>query len=261
MNMRPSLQTAAPRLVQTRGRFVAGWATGADELADIADLRARAFFGATGDRLPDDGRDAAALHLTIRDATRTGPDGRTRLAGAYRLIHHDPERGLHQFASAEGFELAALVAAKGSVGLCEVSRAVVDPDYRQGTVIALLWSALAAHARSSAVGAYFGAASLPGADALAHRAVLAGLVTRLDPQGGWQAGGCHALPRLAKADLDLRALPPLLRAYLAAGGFVADAYATDPVFDTTDVLVMLPLARAPARFAAHFSRDNGPLPA
>ena len=48
-------------------------------------------------------------------------------------------------------------------------------------------------------------------------------------------------------------LPPLIKAYLRLGAYVGDGAVSDAAFGTTDVLMILPVARIGDRYLKHFS--------
>ena len=52
------------------------------------------------------------------------------------------------------------------------------------------------------------------------------------------------------------ALPPLVKGYLRLGGFVGDGAVIDHQFNTTDVLIILPVSAINARYFTHFGRPN-----
>ena len=52
---------------------------------------------------------------------------------------------------------------------------------------------------------------------------------------------------------DLKAeVPPLIKGYLRAGAMICGEPAWDPDFNTADLLILLPMARAEQRYARHF---------
>ena len=56
-------------------------------------------------------------------------------------------------------------------------------------------------------------------------------------------------------------LPPLVKGYLRLGGFVADGAAKDEQFNTTDVLIVLPISAIRPRYFARFGApDEAPQP-
>jgi putative hemolysin len=51
----------------------------------------------------------------------------------------------------------------------------------------------------------------------------------------------------------MAALPPLVKGYLRVGAYFGDGAVVDRQFGTTDVLVIVPVARIDARYVDHFS--------
>jgi putative hemolysin len=54
----------------------------------------------------------------------------------------------------------------------------------------------------------------------------------------------------------LKALPPLIKGYLRLGAWVGDGAVIDRQFGTTDVLIILPVARIDPRYFEHFGAPD-----
>ena len=106
-------------------------------------LRYRVFAGEMGARLsgPAAGRDedefdAWCEHLIVRD-DRCG-----EVVGTYRVLTADRAARLGSFYADTEFDLSRLAPLRP--GMCEIGRACIHPDYRDGGAIMLLWQGLAA---------------------------------------------------------------------------------------------------------------------
>jgi putative hemolysin len=225
----------------------------ARDTADVVEaqrLRYRVFVEELGARLPHarhrldrDRFDAYSDHLLVRDAD-TGA-----VVGTYRMLPGAEALKLGGFYSETEFDLGPVARLPG---LVEVGRACVDPAYRTGTVIGLLWAGLARYLQTGGYEHAIGCASIPapGAHPVCRR-LLADHQT---------APTCRATPRTPFALDDVppappAALPALVRGYLRLGASVCGDPAWDPDFGTADLLVLLPLAALDTRWARRLLRS------
>lgn len=54
----------------------------------------------------------------------------------------------------------------------------------------------------------------------------------------------------------MRALPPLIKGYLRLGAYIGEGAVIDKQFNTTDVLIVLPVSDINERYFAHFGAPN-----
>jgi putative hemolysin len=230
-------------------------------------LRYRIFYETLGARpLPGmacrrrdiDRFDSNCDHLLVLDHSRgTGAD---TVVGTYRLIRREAAARLGGFYSANEFDIALLVAQPGEI--LELGRSCVDPAYRQGSVMQLLWSGIAAYVFYHEIVLMFGCASLPNTDpdALAmplsylhhHHLAPVGLRPRA------LAERYVDMRRLNPCVIDparaLAALPPLIKGYLRLGGFVGDGAVIDAQFNTTDVCILVKTDLVTEKYSRHYER-------
>lgn len=203
-----------------------------------------------------DAFDALAEHLVVVDLDR---DGRTPcVVGCYRVLRESMARDRGGFYTAHEFDLSGVRCADGEI--MELGRSCVEPEYRTGAVMQLLWRGIAEYIDVHRVGLMLGCASLPGtepdqvANALAflHHNVLApdgmrprALADRFVP-----------IDRMPADRVDARAalkqLPPLLKAYLRMGGMIGEGAVIDRQFNTIDVCLVLPTQRVQAQYQRHY---------
>jgi putative hemolysin len=240
-----------------RVRFVTGVASAADQVLDAMRLRHRVFVGemkaearsAGSDDIECDRFDPHCDHLIVRDAACG------RVVGAYRMLGCDGARAAGGFYSETEFDLHPLKQLRGRV--LEVGRACVDPEYRGGAVISLLWAGLFKYIITRNYDYVIGCGSISLAD------------------GGQAAAGiCKRLLRDHLCEPDLRVaprrafrldefegsletpVPPLIKGYLRVGASVCGEPAWDPVFNTADMLIMLPTARMNPRYSGRYQRQG-----
>ena len=253
---------------QGDSRYVLGFVHSAAELREVQHLRYKVFaeeMGATladspglravARRLDADEFDAMCEHLLVRERASN------RVVGTYRLLPPEQARRLGKWYSQSEFDLAALLPLLPAT--VEAGRSCVHWEHRNGSVIMLLWSGIAAYMRRYGYRYLIGCASVSlrdgGTSALAtHRLVSA---------KHWSPPECRVLPHLpfpveretseskpAIANgMRKSALPPLLKGYLRAGAQICGDPAWDPDFNTADFFVMLAAERMSTRYADRFT--------
>ena len=140
--------------------------------------------------------------------------------------------------------------------MVEVGRSCIDPDYRGGAVIALLWSKLAEYMVINGYQYLIGCASVAMTDG-GHNAAnlfvqliensLAPIEYRVFPRS--------PLPYERLVTGQRAEIPPLIKGYLRAGVYVCGEPSWDPDFNTADLLVLLPMSRINPRYVKHFVKE------
>lgn len=196
------------------------------------------------DRLERDEFDPVVDHLVLVD-NRRSRQALDHVVGVYRLLPGDRAERFGRFYCDSEYDLTALRAAGRS--LLELGRSCVDPAFRGGSGMFLMWNALAEYVLSRQIEILFGVASFHGTDAQAlaqplswlhhHHLAPATLRPRARPEG------FQAMDLIPEAELDRRAamtgMPALIKAYLRLGGLVGEGAYLDRPFNTTDVFLMV----------------------
>jgi len=147
----------------------------------------------------------------------------------------------------------------GSVGLPprvldRDGRFCLHPEVHDPDLLRLAWGAMTRHVDATGAQMLFGCSSFHGADAEAHVEALALLKERHLGPRRWlprvKAPRVFRFARrlrLRKPDLRLAMsrMPPLLRSYLAMGGWVSDHAVVDPDLDTLHVFTGLEIRAIP----------------
>ena len=174
-----------------------------------------------------------------------------RRAGAVR-------RG--QFYSADEFDIAKIAAVPGEI--LELGRSCIDPAYRTGTTMQILWRGIADYVLGHDIQLMFGCASLSGTDpdvlalplSYLHLNHLAPAVLRPRALGARYV----TMDRLPASEVVsarvLKLLPPLIKGYLRLGGFVGDGAVVDHDFGSTDVCVLVKTDLVTGRYFRHYTR-------
>lgn len=226
------------------------------EILEAQKLRWRVFAEELGARLPSrtpgidrDIYDPYCEHLIVRD------EAAGRIVGTYRILSPQAARAVGSYYSENEFDLTRLAHLRPRI--VEIGRSCIDPDYRTGATIALLWSGLARYMRQNGHEYLIGCASIGMQDG-GHNAVAVfqALAAHLAPPE-YRVFPRHRLPIEKIEAAATPEIPPLLKGYLRAGAWVCSEPAWDPDFNTADLLIMLPMARVDSRYSKHFVERQG----
>ncbi len=233
-------------------------------------LRYRVFYDEMG-AVPDptmlstrkdaDAFDAMADHLVVVDLERSTV-GAPCVVGCYRMLRESVASGHAGFYTAQEFDLSTVRSPGGEI--MELGRSCVEPEYRTGAVMQLLWRGIAEYLDTHHVGLMLGCASLPGIDPDAVAPLLSFLhhhalaPVELRPRA--LADRYVPMDRLPSEAVDARAalrqLPPLLKAYLRMGGMIGDGAVIDRQFNTIDVCLVLPTERVQTNYQRHYRQHR-----
>lgn len=191
--------------------------------------------------------DPYSRHLMLLDRRREA-EIREQIVGVYRLLDSAGATQAGGFYSEHEFDLTPLKS--GSYRLLELGRSCLHPEYRGGTAMYHLWSALAEYVVAENYDILFGTASFLGTDQNALAAPLALLQHRhlaaphLRPRArNADNAQVEPVPCTAGKEIDRKAammqIPALIKAYLRLGGLVGEGAYIDHDFNTTDVCLVL----------------------
>lgn len=231
-----------------KGQFRARLAVSPEDIRAAQRLRYRAFrAGRDVDRTQDEGLDRDALddrclHLMVE--TLAGDE----MVGTCRLLLIRDIRELAHSYSAQFYDLRAPEVMNG-VRL-EIGRFCLSPALRDTDALRLAWAALTRIVEAEGVTQMFGCSSFAGVAPEVHADALALLAThhlgpaavrpgRKAPETVPLSAGNHD-PRRAMLQM-----PPLLRSYLAMGGWVSDHAVIDRDLNTLHVFTAVEIAAIP----------------
>ena len=223
-------------------------------------------------RRDEDPYDAICDHLLVIDVTKgptlenPWPTGRNpKVVGTYRLLRQEmAERGRGFYTQGE-YDIAPLIARQPpGTRFLELGRSCVLQSYRSKRSVELLWHGLWTYVRENKVDVMIGCASFEGTDPQAHAMALSFLHHQALAPPEWR---CRAHPGLyqsmdliPKEQLDvkaaLRGMPPLIKGYMRLGATFGDGAVIDHQFGTTDVLVVMPVAKINPRYFGHFGTPD-----
>ena len=242
------LSWSLPLLPLLKGRYQARLAQGQADLARAQALRFRSFLQrrglAQGPGLDADDFDGLCGHVLLEERDSG------RLIGCYRLLPIAAGASLRHSYAGQAYDLAALDAYDGAK--LELGRFCLDPDCHDPDILRLAWAAMTRIVDAGGVRLLFGCSSFDGADPGRHESALALLRNHPSP-AQWaprpraaeihrysEASAPPTLPRAA-----ITGLPPLLRTYLAMGGWVSDHAVIDRGLDTLHVFTAVEIDRIP----------------
>jgi putative hemolysin len=236
-----------------KGRLVARLAETEVDLERAQALRHRAFIA--GRNLPvraeaardADGFDAACRHVLVEEAV-TG-----LLVCCFRLLPLADGAEIGRSYSAQFYELSALAGYRGR--MVEMGRFCIHPEHAHDPdILRVAWAAMARLVDAEGVEMLFGCSSFEGTEAERYRDAFALLRERHLAPRRWlpRIKAPRVFPyalRLRGTRPDLRraflTLPPLLRGYLALGGWVSDHAVVDSDLNTLHVFTGLEIAAIP----------------
>lgn len=229
-----------------KGRFRARLAETPTDIRAAQRLRYAAFRAGRGgngdDGLDSDTFDSTCQHLIIERLT----DG--AVVATCRLSMIRDVGGFAQSYAAQFYDLGPIGGCSAS--MLEIGRFCIAPSETDVDALRLLWAALTRIVDSEGIGVMFGCSSFAGVDPAPYADALALLA-----QG--HLGPLHRRPHrrasetvpLQSAPHDRRQamiqMPPLLRSYLAMGGWVGDHAVLDRDLDTLHVFTAVEIAAIP----------------
>lgn len=221
---------------------------------------ARADAEALASKLDSDGYDGLCDHLLVTDGDQA--------VGTYRLLRQDQLPTGQAFYSQGEFDLQPLLTAKPELRFLELGRSCVLAEYRTKRIIELLWQGIWDYVRAFQLDVMIGCASLGGTepDRLANQLTYLHH-HHLAPED-WHVRAHPAqsvsMNRMPAAHIDpkaaLKAIPPLVKGYLRLGGYVGEGAVIDHQFNTTDVLIILPVSAINPRYFARFGAPTDAQP-
>jgi putative hemolysin len=194
-------------------------------------------------------------HLLVRTVA-TG-----EVIGTCRLISPVTARTVGSFYAESEFSLERLHHLRDD--LLEIDRFCIHPDYRSGRIMAMLWAGLGQYIARHKYLYLIGCASISVKDGGHHAADIFQQFrhTHLMPSA-YRATPYHPLPyeKLASGKpADPTLMPPLIKAYLRAGGRICGEPAWDTDFNVADLLFMLPMTQLNHRYGRTFLDPYRPI--
>ena len=243
----------------TRGLYTARLATCPQDRATALALRHLCFRAARGQSASTtdaDPYDAACQHVLV---TTQG----VAVAG-FRTQYFAQNQSFSGSYAAQFYNLSNFERQPGP--MIELGRFCLHPDHPDPDILRLAWASLTMLVDAAEATTLFGCTSFDGADPARHRAALGYLFHHHTGPETFRPGRI-APQTVALSDLappgHRPPLPPLLKTYLAMGGWVSDHAVLDHDLDTTHVFTALTIAAIPParahalRLLANSGRQTG----
>ncbi|MCI2809582.1 GNAT family N-acetyltransferase [Eoetvoesiella caeni] len=237
----------------TGGGLVLGLARTNEELEAIQRMRYKIFtedmnvvFPEALDGVDSDRFDPWCEHIMVKEVDSG------RVVGTYRLLSPANAVKAGGYYSESEFDISSLDSLRGQ--MAEVGRSCIHADYRNGSVIMLLWSGIAALMQQDGFRYVLGCASV----SLRDDGVTAAEVWRLARKmlnkntGQPIVEPRHRYPvERLNSELPAR-VPPLIKGYLKLGATICGEPAWDPDFNAADFPILLDLESMDPRYRRHF---------
>ena len=231
-----------------KGRYVARFAEGREDVEAAQRLRALAFRGVPSGQ-DADAFDKKCRHVLVEDVSHD------ILVCCFRLMPLDSGQAIEQSYSAQHYGLSRLAKFEGA--MVEMGRFCVHPDHPDPDILRVAWGALTRYVDEAGVEMLFGCSSFQGTSEDAYLDAFSLLKDRHLAPKRWlpRVKAPSVFPfarklRLRRPDLKaaMKAMPPLLRTYLMMGGWVSDHAVVDRDLNTLHVFTGLEVAAiSPAR--------------
>lgn len=231
-----------------RGRYVARLATGND-IVRAKMLRHHCFFEQPGLTARPGGLDHDPFDVLCDHVIVEAEDG--QMVCAYRVLHVPDGIAMANCYAGQFYNLNLF--RRSVAPMLELGRFCVRPDIRDPDVLRIAWGMLARLVDQGGISMLFGCASFPGIDPSRHTKGFDLLAARHlappDRRPGKGPVDVHPFADLARPVEDMRAaqavIPPLLKTYLAMGGWVSDHAVIDPEMNTLHVFTGVEIAAVP----------------
>ena len=194
-------------------------------------------------RLDYDKVDKYADHLIVMDKNRKSI--KNKIVGTYRLLRGDIAAHCGGFYTSSEFDLSKILNSYKNNQILELGRSCVHQDYRNGTIMNLLWKAIAEYVKLYDIKILLGCASFHGTNVMKYTNELSYLRKHfsLPDELSVKSLDTKIYPTYAEINSntnDLRTfvkLPPLIKGYLRIGGKGSHDCFVDYKFNTIDLCV------------------------
>ncbi len=203
-------------------------------------------------------------HLLVIDNEAGAKSSEGQIVGTYRLLRQQIAEQNGGFYTAGEYDIAPLIDRHPDLRFLELGRSCVLKPYRNRPTVELLWQGIWNYVRKNRLDVMIGCASLAGTKPDALSLPLSFLHHNVAPPPVWHAKARDeryvSMNRMAADEIDakmaLRSLPPLIKGYLRLGAFIGEGAVIDEQFDTTDVMIILPVEVINPRYLSHFEETG-----
>ena len=192
-------------------------------------------------------------HLIVLDREKDA------VVGTYRILRRETAAANIGFYSETEFNMKKIYELEDE--LAEVGRSCVHPNYRDGSVISLLWAGLAEYMRNYNLRYLFGCGSVHSLDPAAASEAFAYLKKHnalADDRFGITPLDTHILDgfdpdyKILDEKAVSRRIPVIIKGYMRLGAKICGTPAVDRVFGTTDMFVLFDFEQISAKYGKKF---------
>lgn len=256
-----------PSVLTETDRFLVKLAENHEEVERAQRLRYKVFNLEQGRGLESAGKygidfdefDEYCLHLLVVDKKED------TVVGTYRLHLGSVANSAKGFYSSREYEIKGIY--KIADKCLELGRTCISPEYRNGTAIVLLWSAIYDLLARAGLSYMLGCVSLEGTDPRTGWGIYeylkdSGKVCEeysVKPRPGFK------LKRPSPKDMEKmlenkekirKSIPPIFKGYLRIGGQICGEPAFDREFGTIDFFIIVDVNKMPERYVKHFKHGR-----
>ena len=195
-------------------------------------------------RLDYDKLDKFADHLIVIEKNDKGI--KNKIVGTYRLLHGDMAYHLGGFYTSSEFDLSTILRSYKYNQILELGRSCVHQDYRKGSIMNLLWKAIAEYVKLYDIKILLGCASFHGTDVMKYSNELSYLRKNFSLSDDLSVKSLdkNIYPNYTKTSSynnlsTFLKLPPLIKGYLRLGGKVSYDCFVDYKFNSIDLCVIV----------------------
>ena len=201
-----------------------------------------------------DAYDEHCEHLIVVDK-----DKDDKVVGTYRLLQGKSAAGGIGFYSETEFNLTSLYSLSDNI--MEIGRSCVHRDYRDGSVISMLWQGLADCIIQYNIRYLMGCASLHTTDGkkvseiyayLREKDFLAEECFHVEPRQGFILEDFDPDYRIQNLKETAKRIPTIIKGYMRVGAKICGLPALDSSFGTVDVFVLFDAEKISARYNKKF---------
>lgn len=238
-------------------RFRASFAVSQREVLASQRLRYQVFGKEMGAKLSGrffhldrDRYDSFCRHLLVRDT------GSGKIIACTRILTQEHAERAGQFYSAGEFDINPVLDLPGRI--MELGRTCVHPSYRNGAVVAVLWSRIAEFILDNGYDYLIGSASIDARDGGANTLAIMQRLEQKHMTPPWlRVQPRYRLPAVTGVEAPEQVrIPPLIKAYLSLGARAAGEPCWDEDFGVADVFMLLNVNDMSPRYARRFLKRD-----
>jgi putative hemolysin len=179
------------------------------------------------------------------------------IAGTYRLVRKAHILNIGKFITELEFDISKIK----DYEILELGRAVVRNEYRNGSVIALLWQGIVQYVVTNNIRFMFGTASFHGVSPLEYKHALSSIYYKHLTPIKFRAKAINytvELKQLSLEELDLKRakkeMPPLIKGYINLGASFGEGGFLDYDFNSLDVFTLIDIQTVNQRYLDKFMK-------